>query len=124
MIRHGHSLGDRLIRRVTSTSDFLRRLHRSWRAPWLPALCLPADTDRVRTIGRGPDCDLIVSDPTVSRRHAQLRPLPHGWELADLGSTNGTRLNGWRVGVAQALHPGDVVTFGAISFAVADASVD
>jgi FHA domain len=117
----GQSIGDRVIRRVTSTSDFIRRLHGSWRRPWLPRLTLPADSDRVQTIGRSADCDLVVSDPTVSRRHAQLRPRPQGWELADLGSTNGTRLNGWRLGVAQALRPGDVVTFGGMSFAVVDA---
>jgi hypothetical protein len=113
------SVGDRVIRRVSTTSEFMRRLRWSWRTPWLPPLRLPAVSDQVQTIGRSPDCDLVLSDPTVSRRHAQLRPRPQGWELVDLGSTNGTWLNGWRLGVAQALHPGDVVSFGAISLAVA-----
>jgi hypothetical protein len=114
------SFGDRVIRRVSGASEFLRRLGRTWRAPWLPPLCLPTDSQRAQTIGRSPDCDLVLSDPTVSRRHAQLRHRPQGWEIVDLGSTNGTRLNGWRLGLAQPLHPGDVVTFGAISLAVAD----
>ena len=48
-------------------------------------------------IGRNPDCDLVVMDPTVSRRHAELRREDGRWILADLGSSNGTRVNGWRV---------------------------
>jgi hypothetical protein len=116
----GRSVGDRLIRRVGDVSEFLRKLRWSWRTPRLPSLCLPADINRVQTIGRSPDCDLVISDPSVSRRHAQLRPRPQGWELLDLGSTNGTRLNGWRLGVAQAVRAGDVVSFGAISLAVAE----
>jgi hypothetical protein len=48
-------------------------------------------------IGRNPDCDLVVMDPTVSRRHAELRRENGRWILADLGSSNGTRVNGWRV---------------------------
>jgi hypothetical protein len=116
------SVGDRVIRRVSAVSEFVRKLQGSWRTPWLAPLCLPVDSNRAQTIGRSPDCDLVISDPTVSRRHAQLRPRPHGWELVDLGSTNGTRLNGWRLGLAQSVKSGDVVTFGAISLAVAETS--
>jgi hypothetical protein len=117
LISH-QSVGDGVIRRVSSASEFIRKVRRSWRTPWLAPLRLPADSDRPQTIGRSPECDLVLSDPTVSRRHAQLRPRPQGWELVDLGSTNGTRLNGWRLGMAQSVRPGDVVTFGAVSLAV------
>ncbi|MEA2352478.1 MAG: hypothetical protein QOG41_2598 [Thermoleophilaceae bacterium] len=48
-------------------------------------------------IGRDPDCNLVVTDPTVSRHHAELRRTGDGWVVADLGSSNGTRVNGWRV---------------------------
>jgi hypothetical protein len=48
-------------------------------------------------IGRNPDCDLVIGDPTVSRRHACLHWEDGRWVLADLGSSNGTRVNGWRV---------------------------
>jgi hypothetical protein len=115
-------VGDLIARRVSGVSEFARTLARSWRRPWLPPLCLPADSQRTQTIGRSPECDLVLSDPTVSRRHALLRPRSQGWELVDLGSTNGTRLNGWRLGVAQFVRPGDVVTFGAMSLAVASGS--
>jgi pSer/pThr/pTyr-binding forkhead associated (FHA) protein len=48
-------------------------------------------------IGRDPDCALVVTDPTVSRRHAELRREGDRWVVADLGSSNGTRVNGWRI---------------------------
>src|SRR3712207_8041926 len=40
------------------------------------------------------DCDIVLSDPNVSRHHAEVRPSGDGFEVADLGSTNGTRVNG------------------------------
>lgn len=52
-------------------------------------------TDRELTIGRGEDGDVVLTDSQVSRRHARIKPLPDGrFELADLGSSNGTYLNG------------------------------
>ena len=62
-------------------------------------------------IGRDPDCDLVVSDPTVSRRHAELRRVADHWVLADLDSSNGTRVNGWRVKRAD-VDVGDEVMLG------------
>jgi FHA domain/Domain of unknown function (DUF1707) len=62
-------------------------------------------------IGRNPDCDLVVADPTVSRRHAELRRVADHWVLADLGSSNGTRVNGWRV-VRATVDVGDEVMLG------------
>ncbi|HWH44235.1 MAG TPA: DUF3662 and FHA domain-containing protein [Thermoleophilaceae bacterium] len=62
-------------------------------------------------VGRSRDCDIRVDDPNVSRRHAELRRTPEGWTLVDLGSTNGTKLNGRRVDEAP-LSPGDDVMFG------------
>ena len=49
------------------------------------------------SIGRDASCDLAIADMTVSRRHAQLERTEDGWLLTDLESTNGTRVNGWRV---------------------------
>ena len=43
-----------------------------------------------------------------------------GWELADLGSTNGTRLNGWRLTAAAAVRPGDEVAFGGARFRIGE----
>ena len=62
-------------------------------------------------IGRHPACDVVVSHPTVSRRHARLLFRDGGWILQDLESTNGTRLNGQRVGRCR-LQPGDELALG------------
>jgi hypothetical protein len=62
-------------------------------------------------IGRDPGCDVTVPADTVSRRHARLIFRDGGWILQDLGSTNGTRLNGRYVGRCR-LHPGDQLALG------------
>ena len=48
------------------------------------------DAARVILIGRGADCDLVLDDDAVSRRHAELRLEPTGWTIVDLQSSNGT----------------------------------
>ena len=109
----------RVERTVAATSALCWRLQRAWRAPRLPQLRLPAGAASTVTLGRAPNQDLRLDHPTVSRRHALLRKTSAGWELVDLCSTNGTRVNGHRVVGAQRLRPGDVVTFGEWSMAVA-----
>ncbi|HLM86205.1 MAG TPA: DUF3662 and FHA domain-containing protein [Solirubrobacteraceae bacterium] len=64
------------------------------------------------TVGRSRDCDVVLDDAGVSRRHAQIRPGPEGWTVEDLGSTNGVRVNGEQVHGAQPLYPGDHVELG------------
>ena len=49
---------------------------------------------------------------SVSRQHAQLERTPDGWLLSDLESTNGTRVNGWRVRGQVPVKIGDLVSFG------------
>jgi hypothetical protein len=63
------------------------------------------------TIGRLPECELTLNDQNVSRRHAQVRT--HGTAVADLGSTNGTKINGRRIDGEQRLSDGDIVSVGA-----------
>ena len=63
-------------------------------------------------IGRDARCDLRLTHNSVSRRHAVLYPVDGQWMLVDLGSTNGTRLNGWRLRKRAPVHPGDVVALG------------
>ena len=71
------------------------------------------ETERV-TLGRQSGCTITIRDTNVSREHAQLRRRPNGWTIRDLGSTNGTKLNGVRVEGEQMLANGDVIMLGAI----------
>jgi hypothetical protein len=64
-------------------------------------------------IGRSRDCDVVLSDPNVSRRHAELRRVGEAWTVVDLGSTNGVRLNRRRVDEAPLQH-GDTITVGLV----------
>lgn len=64
------------------------------------------------TIGRLPDCDLTVSDPNVSRRHSTVRAVGTGYVVSDLGSTNGTKVNGVRIDGDRMLNDGDIVSVG------------
>jgi FHA domain len=70
------------------------------------------------TIGRTRECDLCLSDLSVSRMHALLVHREDGWVLSDLGSHNGTRLNGWLVREPVPVHPGDRVEFGSMAFII------
>jgi FHA domain-containing protein/uncharacterized protein DUF1707 len=86
-----------------------------------PALLpFPRGAQATFTIGRDRECDLAIDDLTVSRIHAELERTADGWMLADLGSTNGTRVNGWRVRDAVRVRAGDLVRFGESEFALAD----
>lgn len=61
------------------------------------------------------DCDIVVSDPQVSRLHARLEKSETGWVIVDLESQNGTMVNGVAVR-EKTLHPGDIIHFGATCF--------
>jgi len=109
-------LTGRAVRAVERVSAFTAAIHDAWTVPRLPALPLPWSEAEAFTIGRSAECDLIVDHLTVSRRHAELRRSSASWVLADLGSTNGTRCNGWRVTGGFTVRPGDQVTFGEAAF--------
>ena len=64
------------------------------------------------TMGRSRQCDVTVDDPNVSRNHAEVRPRGGSWVLNDMGSTNGSRLNGHRVDGSEVLKPGDEIELG------------
>jgi hypothetical protein len=68
--------------------------------------------DEGAVLGRSRDCDVVVDDPNVSRRHAEVRPSGGSWTVRDLGSTNGIKVNGRRVDGPQSLRSGDVVELG------------
>ncbi|MFN8588972.1 MAG: SpoIIE family protein phosphatase [Candidatus Eisenbacteria bacterium] len=85
---------------ITVTVEGLRK---SW----------PLDGELYR-VGRSSRCDIQIADPTVSKEHAELAFDLNGWTLRDLGSRNGTRLNGTDVHDTVKLRPGDMVEFGQI----------
>ncbi len=67
---------------------------------------------RGAVIGRSRDADVVLDDPNVSRRHAEVRPSGGSWIVNDLGSTNGIKVNGRRVDGPQSLKRGDVIEIG------------
>jgi hypothetical protein len=65
-------------------------------------------------IGRSRECEIVLNDSNVSRRHAEIRPAGgDGWTITDLGSTNGVKVNGRKVDTAP-LKPGDAVVVGTV----------
>ena len=71
---------------------------------------VPMDRQRI-VIGRGREADLAVAEPTISRQHAAIAWDGLGYVLEDLGSTNGTRVNG-RKATRQRLQAGDEIELG------------
>lgn len=67
--------------------------------------------DGVATIGRANECEVRLADTSVSRRHAEVRATADGWAVADLGSTNGTKVNG-AVITERKLKDGDTISVG------------
>ncbi len=64
------------------------------------------------TLGRDVRCDVVISDAAASRNHCQIRRDPGGWTVQDLGSTNGTVVNGERISGARSLPVGSTITIG------------
>ena len=98
----------------------------SRKAPWQlsgrPTPDASLQTARVSTqpftVGRNPDNDFCVANPTVSKRHAELVLTEGGLRVRDLGSTNGTFLNGQRVRDLERVQDGDRLQFGSTLFTV------
>ena len=114
-----------LLRAVGRLSAFNVTLRAAWRAERLPPLVLPEPGSEPGSrsyplrIGRDVANGLRLSDSSSSRMHAELRYEAHGWVLRDLGSMNGTFVNGRRVIGAVTVRAGDEVTFGRMSFRLA-----
>jgi hypothetical protein len=85
----------------------LRALWQWLMEPREPAarLVVPAGTEAV-VLGRSYECDISVDGHAIPRHHVRIRRTIEGWDVLDLGSTNGTWLNGRRITSAIAL-PGD-----------------
>jgi hypothetical protein len=103
-------------RLLLSAVEWLSRLdadlEAAWQRPRIPTLGLPRTDGARLTVGRAPSCDCLVPEESVSRRHAELRREGDSWLLRDLGSRNGTRVNGMRVIEEVEVRPGDRLTLG------------
>ncbi|MFF8033673.1 MULTISPECIES: FHA domain-containing protein [unclassified Streptomyces] len=105
---------------VAAVSGFGVRLRGAWQAEKLPRLLLPHPVaGHPLRIGRDPASGLRLSHGTVSRVHAELRHQGGMWVLRDLGSTNGTTVNGRRVVGAAVVREGDQVGFGQVTYRLA-----
>jgi DNA-binding response OmpR family regulator len=80
----------------------------------------------VAVIGRDPDCDIVIPDRQVSRRHAALKRVEGGCQIEDLGSKNGTHVNGVQLQAPMQLQDGDVIQVALVAklaFVGSDATV-
>ncbi|RSS84378.1 DUF1707 and FHA domain-containing protein [Streptomyces sp. WAC06614] len=91
-------------------------VRRAWNAERLPKLLLPQPSVEPLRIGRDPGNGLRLTHETVSRAHAELSLRDGLWVLKDLGSTNGTTVNGRRVTGSAVVRDGDQVGFGRVVF--------
>jgi FHA domain/Domain of unknown function (DUF1707) len=104
-----------MLRAVAWWSSLAADVRAGWDQPRVPTLALPRAESPV-TLGRSRTCDCVLADPSVSRRHAELRRDAGRWLLRDLGSRNGTRVNGVRLLDEAEVGPGDRVSFGDARF--------
>lgn len=113
----------RLVRGLTglvgSLSAVTARIGAAWRAPRLPRFQLPGGALPRVLIGRAPGCQFVLADVSVSRTHAELRRSGDNWLLSDLGSMNGTLVNGYRIFAPTRVRPGDEIAFGRSRFILA-----
>jgi len=121
-IVHDLPTGNRVVNRLTglisSVSQATARIEAAWRAPRLPRFMLPPRELGRIVVGRAPACQFILTDLTVSRFHAEIYRADEGWMISDLGSMNGTRVNGYRLTGPARVRPGDEVGFGNSAFIV------
>ena len=84
----------------------------------MPVSGPPIDVEKDQSmVGRDPSCEIVVTDGSVSRRHARLERRGAAWWVVDQGSANGTYVNSLRV-AEQALRPGQELRFGALAYRV------
>lgn len=79
-------------------------------------------TAQAVVVGRTPDNDVAIDHPLISRHHARLVRTGSQWSVTDLGSTNGTYVNGQRVAAATPLRAGDVIDLGGSRLVLLDES--
>ena len=114
-------VGRILLSVVVWVSRWSNEIWIAWRVPRTPRMILPRRDGVV--IGRSPTSDFVVADDTVSARHAVLNYADGGWGLRDVGSLNGTFVNGWRVVDEILVRPGDELKIGESRFILASPPV-
>ena len=82
-----------------------------------PAAAAPVQTGGSLLFGRNPDCDVYIDSPLISREHARLAISPSGSTLEDLGSTNGTFINGKRIKGRMPISAQDHIELATFAFA-------
>jgi hypothetical protein len=107
---HGHTM-------IYSTSERMREplredRHRTPRALLVLGARRLLVPPRGGVIGRSRDCEVVLEDAGISRRHAAVHPTAEGWTIEDLGSTNGVLVNGRAINGAHLLAPGDRLELG------------
>ncbi len=91
-----------------------------------PTLDYPAGTvykidgDSPMVMGRGSKANIRIKHPKLSRKHIEFIPKEAGWRVKDLGSTNGSKLNGAEITESQNIRIGDRIRIGKFLFSVAD----
>jgi len=97
--------------------SILSQLKAAATGPGMGSLVLPSG-ERIYinaapvSIGRLPECTIAVNDSNISRRHAEVRAGTTSYVVVDLGSTNGTMINGVKITGEQRLNDGDIISVG------------
>jgi hypothetical protein len=105
---------DRLLQEAESTSSEASRFQLTGVSVEVKGRTFPLSGQRF-VLGRGSDCDIVLSDSSVSSEHARLSLDGDGWRVVNLLSTNGTFINDKRVS-SEALHHGDRLRLGRVEF--------
>jgi sigma-B regulation protein RsbU (phosphoserine phosphatase) len=110
---------------MSSVSTVVSRAEVTVYSPLFSPFRQPLEGESV-SIGRASDCTIPIKDRYLSRKHAEIVSVPSGWMLKDLGSANGTYLNGSRVERDEILKTGDRIRLGdtEIVFEAADRNTD
>ena len=101
----------------TGRFNIVSQLKQAATGPRMGSLVLPSG-QRVDlggatvTVGRLPECTISINDSNISRNHAEIKAGSAAYIVKDLGSTNGTMVNGIRITGEQQLRDGDIISFG------------
>jgi hypothetical protein len=101
----------------TGRFNIVSQLKQAATGPGMGSLVLPSGQrvdlgSATVSVGRLPECTISINDSNISRNHAEIKAGPTAYIVADLGSTNGTMVNGVRITGQRPLNDGDIISFG------------